>query len=199
MKESPLSIEISVPINLENTQSRLNLLKERKYLTNRVFMRISENMHYEIFKYLSSKDLLQIRSVKLGGFQLISNRLLRSRIQNYFHKILPCELNQTIGIFDMQLNALRIKFLFEQTGSEILNLESIGKKEMKKWLQIIQLNSQIKGLNLGNMYLYTCIYIYYIESNLIGLSEMQEIVTYLPFLPMLEIFNLSNRSIYILQ
>ena len=36
----------------------LNLRRER-FLTNRIFQRISENMHYEIFKYLAANELLE--------------------------------------------------------------------------------------------------------------------------------------------
>ena len=64
---------------------RMTLMK--KYLTERVFGRISENMHYEVFKYLEAVDLLQIRSLNLGGFLLTSNPYLRPRIKNYFAHI----------------------------------------------------------------------------------------------------------------
>ena len=64
----------------------LNLQRET-FLTNRIFQRISENMHYIIFKYMAAKELLEIKLTNIGGYQLTSNQLLRSRIRNYFNKI----------------------------------------------------------------------------------------------------------------
>ena len=74
--------------NVKENNLRLENLKEEKYLTMRVFVGVSENMHYEIFKYLSWIDLLQIKATKLGGYQLISNKILRSRIKSYIKGII---------------------------------------------------------------------------------------------------------------
>ena len=81
-KKSPLRY-IPRPIQERENES-LNQLKYTKFLTQRIFSRVSENMHYEIFKYMDCYELLQVRAITLGGFQLTSNKLLRSRIKNYF-------------------------------------------------------------------------------------------------------------------
>ena len=61
--------------------TKLEQLKHTKFLTQRVFQRISENISYEVCKYVNSQDLLQIRTVTLGGFQLVSSTTLRARIK----------------------------------------------------------------------------------------------------------------------
>ena len=43
--DSALSIENSL---IENSLDRLYELKDQRYLTKRIFLRVSENMHYEI-------------------------------------------------------------------------------------------------------------------------------------------------------
>ena len=68
---------------------RLESLKQDIYLSKRFFPRISENMHYEIFKYIDSRDLVEIRGARMGGYQLTSNRQIRSNIGNYLVKIRP--------------------------------------------------------------------------------------------------------------
>ena len=90
---------------------RLVYHKEERFLTNRIFGRISENMHYEIFKYLDSRDLLEVRITKLGGFQLTSNKLLRSRITNYLDIKPILHLNA-----DHAENIRNLRVFFEQIG-----------------------------------------------------------------------------------
>ena len=83
MNENEIPHILTNGIKNENIYSRLDEIRESKYLDNRIFIRISENMSYEIFKYMSSTDLLEIRASKLGGYQLTSNMTLRARIKNY--------------------------------------------------------------------------------------------------------------------
>ena len=154
---------------------RLSELKEGKFLNQRIFPRISENMHYEIFQYLGPKALLQIRAMSTGGYQLTSNQLLRSRIKNYFPK-LKFNLNQKLGklsiLFhpktgiiyssiieeniEININKLRkrqILLIFGQIGKEFLDLTgmNLGKTGNKQLIQIIRLLQdipEIKGINL---------------------------------------------------
>ena len=71
-------------LNVSTRESnRFTFLKKDIHLSKRVFQRISENMHYEIFKNLDCIDLLSLRGTSLGGYMLTSNNLLRTRIQNY--------------------------------------------------------------------------------------------------------------------
>ena len=145
MKEQK-SNEHSQLVPIEN--NRLDLLKQEKFLTIRVFHKISENVHYEIFKYLNYLDLLQIRAMKLGGFQLTSNRIMRSRIKNYFPKNSPKKINiQSVNINIVEL-------IFEQTGEDNLDISSIGENQVRAWLPLLKSNLDIKGINLGNIYIY---------------------------------------------
>ena len=84
MKQILLSLYHKFIEERKNKEIRLNQLKVEKFLTMKTFKELSENMHYETFKYLNCKDLLGIRSTNLGGYQLTSNILLRSRIKTIF-------------------------------------------------------------------------------------------------------------------
>ena len=142
-------------LNQPNSNSRLFQLKQQNYLTKRIFPRISENMHYELFKYLTNHELLEIRALKLGGYQLTSNETLRSRIKNYYPAIKEINITNT-----------RINLIFEQTGKRVLSFEGmrINSEQIKDLVnQIVKSNLQIEGLNLSNLsqiyYIYIYIYI----------------------------------------
>ena len=133
---------------------RLNALREEKYLTKRIFARISENMHYELFKYLNSMDLLEIRILKLGGYQLISNPILRSRITNYLHK-----LQVNIIPNNIQENVKRIKLIFQLMGKnklifreKSLNLEMGEKDWVLNCFQIFQYIPELSAVKLSNLH-----------------------------------------------
>ena len=127
---------------------RLEKLREDKFLTCRMFSKLSENMHYEILKYLNSLHLLQIKSCTLGGYQVTSNNILRSRIKNYI-KV------KKFNIGDMkptELNNLRLRIIFEQTGNSIFDLEGIllDMKGISNLITILKLNSRIiDGIKIG--------------------------------------------------
>ena len=89
-------------------------LKEAKYLNHRIFGRITENLSYEIFKYMNSKELLEIRATNLGGYQLTSNTTLRSRIKNYL-KVAPFN-----SMTNSLIESAKFDLVFEQTGRKIL-------------------------------------------------------------------------------
>ena len=131
-------------------ENRLDALKETKFLSTRIFRRLSENIHYEMFKYLDYRDLLEVRRTKLGGFQLTTNKILRARIKNYLpelkFKFIQTEKRNLIE------EDFRIKIIFEQTGTQILNLEKTKMDEMEFecLIQIIKINPQINGMKLGN-------------------------------------------------
>ena len=118
---------------------------------------MSENMHYEIFKYLDSKDLLEIRATKLGGYQLTSNKLLRSRIQNYFPKLRPL-INHSNKL---KQNKEFLELVLQQTGGNILSFDGLkmGVGVINLWMPILKLIPQLKGINLGSLNLYIYIYI----------------------------------------
>ena len=136
----------NTPIN------HLNSLKEDKFLSQRIFKRISENMHYEIFKYLTSSELIIIRETTLGRYQLTSNRMLRARIKNYFRKIVLDTVFQ-----DINQDSRKIQLIFEQSGKNSLNFEEnqIGITEQRAGYiaQLIALNQDLKEIILG-IYIY---------------------------------------------
>ena len=135
--------------------TRLNVLKEEKFLTQRVLTRISENMHYEVFKFLNCKELLELRATNLGGFQLTSNKILRSRIGNYFLKIQPNLIEENNTYYpNYDLCHKRVELVFEQTGRKLLNFDEIqsSNKELittKILIYIMKLHPDLEGINLG--------------------------------------------------
>ena len=131
--------------------NRLSNLKKERFLIKRIFQRLSENMHYETFKYLNCEELLEIRASKLGGYLLVSNALIRSRIKNYFQLLQPrINNNENMKVVDY-----KIKLIFEQLGEEILYFErmKIGVNEGIRniIIPIIELNPELKGIKLGNI------------------------------------------------
>ena len=125
---------------------RLEDLKNSKFLTQRVFKRISENLHYEILKFNEWKDLLEIRSANLGGYQSTSNKILRGRIRNYIQKIIfspPLHEEE-----DLSRN---IQVLFEQTGEYKISAskKKMGDDRAIKFIKCLKLFPQISELNLS--------------------------------------------------
>ena len=131
----------------------LNLRKER-FLTKRIFQRISENMHYEIFKYMDESELLEIKLMNIGGYQLTSNQLLRSRIGNYFNKIY-FNLKESS---DVKSNTRKIQLIIEQTGILVLEFENmkLREKEIIMFTQILKNIPQVQGINLSKYYYILC-------------------------------------------
>ena len=131
-------------------KERLRKLKEEKFVTKRIFGKISENMHYEIFKYLNARNLLEIRNLSLGGYQLVANRILRSRINNYFHHI-----KFTLFTVHSQLNVRHCNILFEQTGKNKISFE--GQKfehgNFEKFIEILNTISEITEINFSRLYI----------------------------------------------
>ena len=142
--------------------NRMNILPNTRFLTNRIFGRICENLHYEIFKYMNYAELLEIRCLKLGGYELTSNKTLRSRIKNY-----PHSFEYTFSNFDLEkeaINARKIKLIFTQIGKNKLSLVNIQNNHQKiKYIaKIMKLIPEITELNLCKYicYIYRCIYKY---------------------------------------
>ena len=139
---------------------RLSLLKQAQSLITLVFPNISENLHYEIFRYSSNDDLLEIRALNIGGFMISSNGFIRKFIGNYYGKVKPILALENENI---TLNIRKMEHILEQTGNTNLYLEnmSLGYTECKKCTQIIKMIPQIEGLFLGNQ---SFIYIYIFRS-----------------------------------
>ena len=138
-------------------RKRLYQLKEEKFLTQRIFRRISENMHYEVCKYLNNTDLLELRNTNRGGYQLASNPLLRSRIMNYFpittHPFIYPKLT-----FDGLIYQRFVTVLFEQTGKMVLDLLGfhMGKYKVFSFTKLLRKIPHLIGINLGK-YIYSYI------------------------------------------
>ena len=133
--------------------NRFSDLKESKYLGKRIFSKLSENMHYEVFKFLSSDDLLSIRALKLGGYQLISNSLLRARIKNY----LLIRPRSYISKMESEKLAQNIALIVEQTGEKNLNYNyfNIGNEAIVSMANILHKVSLITEMHLSNnIYIY---------------------------------------------
>ena len=137
---------------------RLEDLKKSRYLSNKLFPRISENLHYEILKYSTSTTLLEVKTTNLGGYQATSNKLLRSRIKNYSPPFKPIlHLNKST-----EWNITLIKCMFTQTGSTQISFKKmkIGNEEINFFANMISKSEQISGINLcSNLYEYIYIYI----------------------------------------
>ena len=147
-KNADWSLSVENSFELED---RLYELKDQKFLTKRIFLRVSENMHYEIFKYLNSKELLEIRGTKLGGYQLISNNILRSRIQNYY--IRDPDL-QFCDLYKIQSYPRKIGVMLEQMGEKNkLNLKNMNIHkyvECTTLMNILRYLPDLNILNIGN-------------------------------------------------
>ena len=129
---------------MNKSQSRLEQLKHTMFLSHRIFPKISENMSYEIFKYVNSQDLLQIRASSLGGFQLISNTTLRARIKNYLK-------DKIIFLTDLFANKGKISLLFEQKREKVLSFTLLNAKDAKELAQNIECFPNLQALNLGSI------------------------------------------------
>ena len=157
MKKNENLSENSSDVGDYGEQTRLKHLKHTKFLTQRIFPRISENMSYEIFKYVNSQDLLQIRASTLGGFQLVSNASLRSRINNYLQ-------DKVISLTDLFANKKKINFLFEQKEESVLSFSLLRAEGAKKLAQNMNFIPNLQSLNLSIIF---CGFII-IENNYIG-------------------------------
>ena len=83
----------------------------------------------------------KIKLTNIGGYQLTSNQLLRSRIGNYFNKIY-FNLKESSNV---KSNTRKIQIIIEQTG--ILILEFENEKLREKELTMLSQNNQKIFLN----------------------------------------------------
>ena len=132
--------------------SNLDQLKKEKFLTHRIFPRICENLHYEIMKYLNFQELLSIRGLKLGGYQLTANTILRDRIKNYltgFHFDLDKKEENDVLL-------RKIELVIEQTGKQILDLSQMEKvrenHNISMFLNILRYLPQLKEIHLRRFF-----------------------------------------------
>ena len=134
----------------KNQVTKLEEFKLTKYLTKKIFSRLSENIHYELFKYLTAEELLVIREVNNGGFQLTSNKLLRSRIKNYFYILHP-EFSENSPDMEIQ-----IKLILEWTGKNVLCLAGmkLREKQINELSYAIRQIPYIEEFNLGRLFMY---------------------------------------------
>ena len=131
--------------------NRLEGLIGKKYLTERLFSKISENMHFEILKYLDWKDLLVLREVKSGGFQIISNRKLRKPIGNFMNIILSPNLEYK----RLAIETRRISLLFVQINMRILKFDdfNVNRDQLDYLCQLCMNLNEIDEFQISN-YLY---------------------------------------------
>ena len=130
---------------MDKSETRLEQLKNTKFLSHRIFPRISENISYEIFKYMNFQELLQIRDSNLGGFQLVSNTTLRSRIKNYLKgKALS-------SLTDLFANKGKINLLFEQKGERVLSIKSLRNWGVKLLTENLKFIPNLQSFYLSNI------------------------------------------------
>ena len=113
-------------------------------------------MHYELFKYLNPNDLLQIRSLKLGGYQLTSNELLRSRINNYLLGITQ-KINIELELSKIERLGKQTRLLFEQSGRNCLQVygNNLNYPVRKNPLnRLFNLLPTLNEIVIGNYYLF---------------------------------------------
>ena len=130
---------------------RLKELKLEKYLSHRIFQRISENMHHEILKNLGNIDLLRIRETNLGGYQLTSNPLLRSRVDNYFlYSNIIIEPEEDHKFSEQTVH--NIETLFEQTGKEelVFTEGQMNDQKLVDFSKILRYIYELKGITISN-------------------------------------------------
>ena len=127
---------------------RLEELSESKYLSRRIFQRVSENMHYEIFKFLTPIQLLDVALLNSGGFQLISNRILRARIKIYFTILKPIIPEHSTE----EKNIYRIKQIFSHNGkfSLIIDKDKVKNEQLHKLFCNFDRLSELREINCGN-------------------------------------------------
>ena len=125
-------------------------LKNERFLTKKVFLRMSENMHYELFKYLNYKELIMLRGTNLGGYQLVTNPILRSRIKNYYIRNPYLTLEELI---DIEYSGKKVELMYEQTGREAFNLEkmNITDEECIQLSDIFKYIPKLQGINLRKL------------------------------------------------
>ena len=114
---------------------------------------MSENMHYEILRCLNWKDLIDVRLINLGGFQMVTNQVLRNKLKNYMNKC-PLLINTQDNEYS---NIQKIRLLFQQMGKNLLRLVG-DNAEKQQFRNIIRLcNNQntykkIKELEIGTFF-----------------------------------------------
>ena len=69
---------------------------------------------------MATKELFENKLTNIGGYQLTSNQLLRSRIGNYFNKIY-FNLKESSNV---KSNTSKIQIIIEQRGILVLEFEN---------------------------------------------------------------------------
>ena len=113
-------------------------------------------MHYEILKWLDWKDLLILRGVRSGGYQMATNENLRGIIKNYMNICCPIIEHNNI-VSDLR----KIHLLFQQLGRKYLKFtgDNCEKEKLKYLLGLCQYIDTITELELG-IYIYIYTYIF---------------------------------------
>ena len=138
-----------------STFTYLDSLKAEKYLSQRFFKKLSENMHFEVFKFIDNVELLKIRSVNRGGYQLISNKIQRRKLGNHFPEFNPELPSEDSEVF----KARKIEFMFEQTGSNCLSLVEgdpkyiimIDRQQLEEFFMLVKLATDLDNLYIKDL------------------------------------------------
>ena len=174
---------------------RLLKLKKNEILQQKVFDILPENMHYEIFEYLAQKDLLRLRGVNLGAFQLTTNPKLRSRYQKYIHmkaenkNIINMLENNNLFVIERKA---RIKYFIEQIFGPTIYCRGIQIPALTFKILgdvIPHISPQLDQLLLCTMFIYNL----YLDDNKMNLEHFSYIFeNNLEFLGNLHHLTISN-------
>ena len=130
--------------NLNMKCSRLSKLQSEKYLSKRIWSELSVNIHYIILGYLDIHDLLLIRLLNLGGFQLLSCKHLRENIP-----ICPQSIN--VKLLSNLLSSkhpehYNLKVLFVVLGIKELNFSELGFRNRLTYAGAVQLANYLENI-----------------------------------------------------
>ena len=112
-------------------------------------------MHHEILQYLPPKELLIMRRICLGGYQLSSNPTLRKKYQNFYPLSSKNEEVKKLLNYDLisvKEKSIKLRIMFEQIDLSVMSLKGlrIAKFGMEILTELITIGHEINGLDLRN-------------------------------------------------
>ena len=132
-----------------------------KELTGQLIPQINNSIHIilNIFKYLNSADMRQMRLINRAAYQIWGIQNLRSQLHNYADgkKLAFPTLCKNDPMKDSQY----IKFWFKEIGKNLLNFEKkdITNSDLKYLAEMSYNLPNIEELYLSIIYIYIYVYI----------------------------------------
>ena len=89
------------------------------------------------------------RGTKLGGYQLISNKILRSRIQNYYIRDPDLQFSD---LYKTRFYTRKIGLMLEQMGEKNeLNLKNMNIHKYEECIRLMNILKYLPGLKILNI------------------------------------------------